>query len=179
MERKCNREFDFSIEKSIQALLGMSNEEFEAELDCFSFWASLLPTTDAKQIFEIVNRYFQRENVYLISSSQQTPNAMCGCLAWYKKYTPVFYREGRIIFCKNKFLLSDPGKILIDDHLKTCQAFGSKGGWTVLMSRPWNIYNKVVNPLEKLDLELKMILHIHEEEALDGQERIPTTSAQL
>lgn len=176
MEERCKRQFDFSTEKSIQALMAWTNEEFEAQLDCFQFWAELKPTEDAKQILEIAHKYFKKEKIFLISSSQQTPNAMCGCLAWYKKYTPVFYREKRIIFAHDKSLVSSPDKVLLDDHYKTCRAFGARGGWTVLMPRPWNMYSKVVDPLGKTELEIRMILHHYEEDPVNGQERVSSIS---
>jgi 5'(3')-deoxyribonucleotidase len=159
IEEQRGLNFDFSTGKSIQVLMGVEDHEFRTRLDNFLFWQHLQPTKDAKEIFEIVKKYFAPENIFIISSSQQTPLAIYGCIKWYKKYTPYFYKNEKIIFCKDKSLFANKGTILIDDYEKTCRQFSQKGGYSILVPRPWNREHRVFAPLNKIETELRMILN--------------------
>jgi len=158
-EEKYECKFDFTNSSSIQNILGKSNEEFISDLDTISFWKSLKPTKEAQSIIKMVYKYFKEEDIYIVSSSYQTPRILAGCAAWYKRYLPSFYKHKKIIFIANKSLLANLNTILLDDHTDACKAFSNRSGWTILMPRPWNSAYQTKFPMDRVENELTMILN--------------------
>lgn len=175
-EKRYKRQFNFSENKNIQELLGFDGEQWESELDNFKFWADMKPTVDAKDLMKLLKTYFYAEQIYIITSAQQTPCAISGCTSWYKKYLPSF--KDRIIYAKDKSLFAKPNHILIDDFQKEYSNFSKAGGWAILFPRPWNMYKMTVHPLAKVQVELELILYSNRE-IDDGEERILTLSSPL
>lgn len=127
--------FDWSQGNSIRNHLNMTKEEWEKALDVREFWTTMPLMKDTTKILQIVYKYIPNESVYFVSSSQQTPGAMAGCLEWYKLHFQRALSDGRIILCQKKELLAGHGIVLIDDHAETCRIFLRKGGWSILYPR--------------------------------------------
>jgi len=169
-EEKYQTTLDFTVSKSVQKLLGKTHDDFIKDLDDCRFWMDMKVTKEAQPIIHMCQKYFKESDIYLISASYQTPRILAGCIWWYKKYFPDFYTRKKIVFCNEKHLLANIGTILLDDHDETCKAFSNRGGWTILMPRPWNHAYRTLFPVSRVEDELTMILNV--KEVADGQERV-------
>ena len=158
-EEKYECKFDFSTTKSVQKLLGKTHNDFIKDLDDARFWMEMKVTKEASSIIHMAERHFKKEDIYLISSSYQTPKILAGCIWWYKKHFPDFYNRKKIIFINEKHLLANLNTILLDDHAETCKAFSNRSGWTILFPRPWNSAYQTKFPVDRVENELTMILN--------------------
>ena len=171
LEKHKNIIFDFSSGKNVQSQLGMLHDAFVNDLDDWRFWKGLKPTQEAGNILRTIKKYFpSQKKIFIVSSSYQTPNILAGCQLWYEKWLPNLVRRNKIIYIKNKYLLANKDTILLDDHTNACKDFSNHGGWAILFSRPWNINYRTVNPFERFENELKMILNVTE--VGDGKKRV-------
>lgn len=173
-EKRYNRKFDWSGQRDVREHLGFTDLQWKEELENFKFWAEMKPTKEAKPLLDLLKSLFRLDQIYIVTSAQQTPCAISGCAAWYKKYLPRF--QDRIIYCKDKHLLANLNTILIDDFQKICSSFMRAGGWALLFPRPWNNLSGVANPLQKVKIELELILKINKEPK-DAEEGILTLSS--
>ena len=92
------------------------------------FWESLPKHKDADKWLA-----GSRGKVYIATCPCST-NSICGKALWVKKHYP----ELETIFIRDKWLLADIDRILIDDNSKQCIKFEQYGGTGILVPRPWN-----------------------------------------
>jgi 5'(3')-deoxyribonucleotidase len=123
-------------------IAGVSAAQFWLKLNTHEFWSSLPKTPEADQILGAAEEYFGPRNVYLLTSPSASPWSLSGKYAWVEAHYPGYLR--RLIPTPAKFLLSAPGRVLIDDSDDHCEGWvrdargRPRGGEAFLLPRPWN-----------------------------------------
>ncbi len=115
------------------SLLGMDEKEFWKPLGA-EFWANLEPTPDCQEILEIVENYFGKENVCLLTSPAPNDECPTGKMRYIRKNLPDYSR--RYLMGPAKEFCANKKHWLIDDRDSNVDSF--HGGQVCLVPRPWN-----------------------------------------
>jgi len=114
---------------------GMTKEEFW--LSCTeNFWSDLPWTEEGKDILRIVEDFFDKEKICLLTSPCRTKGSMEGKRRWIEKHMPNYL--GQFLMGKPKHFCATHESVLIDDSDKNIKNFLEYGGNTILIPRPWN-----------------------------------------
>lgn len=135
------------------ALLGMTDREFWVPANDVTFWENLEWTPDGKQILEIVSRYFHHDQICLLTSPSQAPEAAAGKMRWIQRELPDFSRQ--FLIGPVKHFCAHPEAFLIDDHDVNCDLFAFHGGRTLRVPRPWNS-NWMLDPLSYISAAVEV-----------------------
>lgn len=118
---------------AIEDRIGVSREVFWASIDTPLWWRTLADYPWSTALFEMLSFY---GNVTYLTSPSRSPGAASGKLSWIQ------YRHGREfsnwIFTNHKEHVAGPGKILLDDSEKNCEAWRQAGGKAILFPQYWN-----------------------------------------
>jgi len=114
--------------------LGMKHNIWN-EFD-YEFWADLPKTSYCDKIITRAVNLAGEYNVHICSYAC-TPDAAAGKLLWLEKHYGNLWSQ-RLIMTRNKWVLAQPGYILVDDRCHSCREFGDEGGESVIVPRPWN-----------------------------------------
>lgn len=176
-EKRYQRTFNWTNQTDVRDILGFSRKDWGKELDSLS-WDKMTPTEEAFDLFQLLKKYFEFSQVFIVTSVPLSRSCLGKCADWYLTYLPEYVKSNKVIFCPDKSLLASRFSILLDDHEKTCRRFSRAGGWSILFPRPWNSLGKIYNPLGYIDYELKKILNKSLEET-DGEIGVPTFSTPI
>lgn len=127
----------------VVGLLGMDPTEFWQGLDRY-FWRSLDWMEDGREILEVVENKFGKENVCLLSLPCDTVGCCDGKREWVREHLPDYSR--RLLLGSAKEFAASPERVLIDDYPSNVERFGEAGGQSLLVPRPWNVLY-VYNPI--------------------------------
>lgn len=120
-------------------VLGLSKAGFYERLEAAGpeWWAGLPVYPWANRLAAACGAVGE---VYIATSPQSgCVSAGTGKLAWIKAFLPDAFAGRRFFIGTDKHLLAAPGRVLIDDDPKKCDAFRAAGGRAVLFPRPWNM----------------------------------------
>lgn len=121
------------------------------------FWANLEPMQDAHEILELLHKYFNPDEICILSSPCLNHECVPGKLRSITKHFPQF--ERRFLFGPRKEFCAHPGNVLIDDGDHNVDAFEAHGGKAILVPRIWNsLFDKRHAALEHLDEQLSILL---------------------
>lgn len=121
----------------IAAVLNMKPRDFWRHLDeDRRFWAELEPTPECFEIMARLESYFDRKDIYLLSSPAISPDCFSGKAEWVAAHLPTYMN--RLFLMNKKHFCAAPGRLLIDDSDTNVAKFKSAGGAAVLLPRPWN-----------------------------------------
>jgi hypothetical protein len=119
---------------AIEDRLGVRRDDFWQTIGLHSWWADLEAYPWATPLFEMLSFY---GGITYLSSPSKSLGTLSGKLDWIQR------RHGRgftdWIFTNHKEHVAGPGKILIDDSEKNCDAWESKGGYAILFPQYWNV----------------------------------------
>lgn len=90
-----------------------------------------------------------KENVFLATSPTRDPDCAAGKTKWVQGHCPKWLHQNLMIGSK-KHLMSQPGRLLIDDADHNIDAWTAEGGLGLLVPRPWN-RNRKLNTVEAVD----------------------------
>lgn len=136
-------------EWNIAGVLGMTEVQFWAPLD-ESFWETLPLTREALDVVHMVERWFGKTNVCLLTSPPRNPKAAAGKQAWIQTNFPNYSR--RFFIGSAKYLCAGPAKFLIDDNADNVLEFNAAGGTAILFPRPWNpLHDLIGDPVKFVD----------------------------
>lgn len=120
-------------------MFGMSNSAAWRAIDQAGadFWSGLEPLPWAGDVVEIASA---EKPVGFLSSSGGYPNADAGKRAWLRKHFGTEIADELIIVGtkQRKWMLSAPGRVLVDDHAETVTRWGAHGGQGILFPATWN-----------------------------------------
>lgn len=108
-------------------------DEFWRRMKVFGtdLWANLDPYPWTHDLVEACYDAVGQPNVFILSAPSRTCTPVCsGKMAWLEKHLPEFPFDGRVIFAKQKHLLAQPDRLLIDDKQENCEQFREAGGLT-------------------------------------------------
>ena len=102
-----------------------------------SFWQNLEWMHDGLDIFRETLKYFNPEQIYLLTCPMSNVESPTGKWMWVDKNLPKYYKR-TIITKAPKHLLARPDTLLIDDKDENVEKFIAAGGDAILVPRPWN-----------------------------------------
>lgn len=115
---------------------GLTDEQFWGEIEKYgpAFWANLDLLPLAADLIRFCYGHFS--NVYLATSPCKSPTCEHGKKIWIQKYFGSAFRD--YFITPRKWLLSAPGRILIDDSDDNVSKWNDGGGIGVSLPQPWN-----------------------------------------
>ncbi len=126
--------------------MGLTKHEFFAPMD-YNFWASLEWTEDGREIIDIIEFYFKKDNICLLTSPVPTHGCLDGKRRWIETNIPEYLNK--YLIGSSKHFCAHDQSILIDDYDLNTETFREHGGNTILIPRSWN-KNKDKDPLSHL-----------------------------
>ena len=135
-------------------LTNTTNKEFWLSIKCCAFWENLHFYPGSISFIKKLERL---GTVILCTSPA------IGCAGyrqnWIQYNLPDFFKSGNYIITPNKWLLSKPGSILIDDSDDNCDKFYRLGnGYSVIYPQPWNSGRHIDS--DKHELVLKSVAEL-------------------
>jgi 5'(3')-deoxyribonucleotidase len=135
--------------------IGITFEDL-SELCDFEFWKNLEWTPDGHDILRVVLRYFDPNQITLLTSPMPNVMSASGKMAWIMDKLPAYkFRTG--IWTDSKAILAGvPDSVLVDDHQKNTDVWQAGGGRAVLVPRPWNCLHRAsLKPSEWIENEVQ------------------------
>lgn len=119
----------------------------------YHFWANLPPMPDGPEIYEMVEWYFGKGNICLLSSPTRNPESAAGKLAWINQHYPQLSRS--FFLGTAKHFAASRNKVLVDDFDYNVEVFREAGGQAILIPRLWNSHHSFhLDALETLRARL-------------------------
>lgn len=116
-------------EYRVELALGISTEKLWRRLDeTGDFWWRLRPYPWAAEMVATL------KPAAVLSKPSKNPACWSGKAEWMRRHFP----DVPLILCCDKALLAQPGRLLIDDYPRNCEAWRAAGGSVLLFPRPWN-----------------------------------------
>jgi len=112
---------------------GMTVEQFWEACSGESFWLGIEPYPYAT---EFVSRLRDMFPVTVCTTLNGDPACASGKLKWLEKHFGITYKD--VAFCKNKYLMGHPLRILIDDFAPNIIDFAKHDGMPIGYKQPWN-----------------------------------------
>lgn len=114
--------------------LGISEEQFWARVDAtYYFWEDLPAYSHFTEILELVEGI----GAWSIATAPwMNPPCASQKIRWMRKH--IHHRFDRFMIGREKFLLSKPGVVLIDDSDHNVEKFSAGGGVGILFPQKWN-----------------------------------------
>lgn len=100
-------------------------------------WANVMPVLHMDEMLDLCCSEVGEENVFIATSPTKCPQAASGKVEWINNYLPEWLRRQYFI-TPRKWMLSGPGRMLIDDHKDNCDKWTKRGGLAYLVPKPWN-----------------------------------------
>lgn len=100
------------------------------------FWANLSKTPQANWLISACKRLVGPGNVFLASYPISAASA-AGKIEWIRRHLPKWLHE-QYVLTPRKWMLAQPGALLIDDTPAFCRRWMERGGEATLFPRPWN-----------------------------------------
>jgi 5'(3')-deoxyribonucleotidase len=120
------------MEWSIASVLGVTENEFWDKIDrATGFWENLQQYPWAIRLVEAAKALAP---IKLLSTPSSHPSCHFGKRMWCLEHLPGV----EMILCKSKYLLAQPGRVLIDDREDTIRKWEEAGGIGILFPQPWN-----------------------------------------
>lgn len=110
-------------------------EEFWESLD-EDHWANLPWMPDGKEILAVIESYFPKEHICLLTSPTLSPSCASGKVRWIQKEMPDYAR--RFLIGPPKYFCAHREALLIDDSDKNVNLFKLHGGRAICIPRKWN-----------------------------------------
>lgn len=113
-------------------------------------WATIPKTSYADWLLTLCARLVGERNVFIATSTINTPACVAGKMMWLQSELPDWMRS-QYLLTPRKYLVANSESLLIDDYSKNTDLFEANGGHTILVPRPWNC-------LKGEDVETQLIL---------------------
>jgi 5'(3')-deoxyribonucleotidase len=112
-----------------------ANEFYKCINSRMYFWDDLPVYPWAYELLEVCRSF---GNVYFASSPGMCDEAATGKLNWLRWHGFLGKRDMNYMLGHDKWLMANPGNVLIDDSDIQVQHFHGSGGQTILFPQPWN-----------------------------------------
>jgi len=133
--------------------LGMTADEFWGGLTT-DFWATLPWTPDGREILALVESYFTKGNICLLTTPTFSQSA-AGKMKWIERELPCYANQ--FILSPAKSFCASKSSVLIDDADHNLDTFADSGGFTILIPRKWNSLHEK-DTLSALEKSLNLLL---------------------
>jgi 5'(3')-deoxyribonucleotidase len=115
--------------------LKISKSKFWKEINRYpSFWEDLEPYDHMYELLDILRGC----TLKILTSPSTDVHCASGKMRWIKKYMP--HMTPHTILCRDKFLLAQRGRVLLDDTDKQIAAWDNteSGAYSITFPQPWN-----------------------------------------
>jgi hypothetical protein len=102
-----------------------------------SFWATVPKSQECDELVQLAGDLVGHENVFIATTPTKCPESHGAKVEWINENLPEWIHRQYFI-TPRKWILAQPGVILIDDHATNCSRFEYEGGDSILFPRPWN-----------------------------------------
>ncbi len=123
---------------------GLTQSEFWSVTRYPGFWSGLEWTRDGRDILDMLETIYGRENIYISTSPSDDPKCYSEKMEWVNRHIPYYSRK--VMLGSSKWLMASDGKILVDDSGANVILFRDAGGKAILVPRSWNS-NSGLDPL--------------------------------
>jgi len=113
------------------------------------FWELLDWMPDGKEILKLVETFYSKKQIYLLSCPMPNSDSWTGKRLWVERNMPD-YEDRLIITPASKEIFAQHDILLIDDKDLNVLNFRANGGKAILVARPWNTLRKVKDPVKQL-----------------------------
>lgn len=123
-----------------------------------SFWLYLRCYPWARNLIEAVESAGYRPIICT------APTHDPACAAQKTQWLQAHFGRGRLDYFlgSQKHLLAQPGRILIDDSDKNCEAFAAAGGHSILFPQRWNSLHQIEDGFAAVRYELEALQSVRE-----------------
>lgn len=119
------------------------------------WWSHLDPLPHIVPLIDLVSEF--SAPISILTSPGVCEYAATGKFRWIKQHLPQY--QERLYLCRDKYLMANEDRLLIDDNDDNCRRFREEGGQAILFPQPWNekhIYSN--RPMESVKHQLNGIL---------------------
>ncbi len=111
-----------------------------------SLWAFVPKTYFCDELIETCANLVGKRNVCILTTPIDDPDCVAGKLEWIQEFLPTWIHR-QYAMCPRKEFCAHPNALLIDDKESNLFDFtsGFRGGYGILVPRPWNA-NRNVRP---------------------------------
>jgi 5'(3')-deoxyribonucleotidase len=120
----------------------MSAQEFWRPLERDGFWRELEILPDARELVEMLCKWFKAENVCVLTAPSLDPRCIPEKRAWIAANFPALAKN--MLFGSAKRFLAGQFRWLIDDRNENIDNFVNHGGIGVLYPQVWNRNHKLI-----------------------------------
>lgn len=122
------------------------------------FYTNLKWTQDGKEILNLIENKFGKQNCYILSAPGFNPYDYSGKAKWVINNIPDYVYGKRFILNSNKSIEAGENRVLVDDKDSNISDFIDAGGKGILVARSWNTkYGLSGNTLENFKQELNKL----------------------
>jgi 5'(3')-deoxyribonucleotidase len=133
-------------------VFGVTEHKLWQAIDFYEFWATLEWMPDGREILELVESYFGKPNIAIMTSPCQHPHCSAAKQWYIQEHLPDYRR--RYLITSAKDFMADSGHVLIDDYDENVRLYRERGGPAILVPRPWNsLHSLKTVPALKGELE--------------------------
>lgn len=100
------------------------------------FWSSIPLLPWARQLVAVCEDVVGKDSVYFATAAIGSNDCASGKMLWIAQHFPEMAR--RTILIRDKWMLTGPDRILIDDLENQCDKFVEHGGSSILFPQLWN-----------------------------------------
>ena len=109
-----------------------------SQLCDFEFWVNASETHDGREIMTIVRRYFELNEITLLTAPMPNVMSASGKVEWVRRHYPEFERRMMVCTASKAILAALPGSLLIDDGPCNIRDWTAAGGRAITVPRWWN-----------------------------------------
>jgi 5'(3')-deoxyribonucleotidase len=100
------------------------------------FWLNLKPYPWAHYLYKTCRQY---GNVTFATSPSLSADCARQKIEWLRRYGFMGYAENRFMIGPEKWLMSRPGTVLVDDYEVNVCLFADHGGYAIQFPQRWNL----------------------------------------
>jgi len=119
----------------IQEILNIPEEDFWKDMG-EEFWSYLRPMRHMYDILTMLEGYYGRQNICLLTSPVRTLGCTRGKMRWIEEWLPSYKRQ--FLIGPMKEVCAHRNSILFDDYHRNIEKFEAAGGNAFLVPAPWN-----------------------------------------
>lgn len=118
-------------------ILGISVQQFWEKINATPlFWVDLAPHSWGLGVMTLAHEI--ADKVIILSHAGGHPDAHYGKRVWAQRHILTHFQDVKLCLVEDKWLLSRPGRLLIDDKEENVRDWRAMGGRAVLFPQPWN-----------------------------------------
>lgn len=110
--------------------LGLSADDWWAKMEGREFWANIEPYPWASELMDAIGEFT------ICTAPNRDPECAAGKYDCLINNFSIYPRD--VMMGTKKFLLANPGNVLIDDREENVDDFRARGGCAILFPQPWN-----------------------------------------